>query len=36
MSLQDALVAVPPMDIPGYGRCAIAMIGSIQSGYWQR
>ena len=35
-SAQGALVAVPPMDIPGYGRCAIVMIGSIQSGYWQR
>jgi predicted enzyme related to lactoylglutathione lyase len=35
-SAQGALVAVPPMDIPGYGRCAIVMMGSIQSGYWQR
>jgi len=34
-SAQGALVAVPPMDIPGYGRCAIVMIASIQSGYWQ-
>lgn len=30
-----ALIAVPPMEIPGYGRCAIVMIGAVQSGFWQ-
>jgi hypothetical protein len=36
MSLQGALVEVPPMEILDYGCCAIVMIGSIQSSYWQR
>ena len=30
-----AKVAVPPMEIPGRGICAIIMLGSIQSGFWQ-
>ena len=30
-----AEIAVPPMDIPGRGKCAIIMLGSIQSGFWQ-
>lgn len=30
-----AEVAVPPMEIPGRGRCAILMYGAIQSGLWQ-
>lgn len=30
-----ATVAVPPMDIPGYGQCAIVMFGTIESGFWQ-
>lgn len=30
-----AFVAVPPMKISGYGRCAIVMFGQIQSGFWQ-
>ena len=28
-------IAVPPMDIPGRGQCAIIMFGAIQSGFWQ-
>jgi len=30
-----AKIAVPPMDIPGRGQCAILMYGAIQSGLWQ-
>jgi len=30
-----AEVAVPPMEIPGRGKCAIIMFGLIQSGFWQ-
>jgi len=30
-----AEVVVPPMEIPGHGKCAIIMLGSIQSGFWQ-
>ena len=30
-----ALIAVPPMEIPGYGKCAILMHGTIQSGLWE-
>lgn len=30
-----AEVAVPPMEIPGRGKCAILMFGPIQSGLWQ-
>lgn len=30
-----AEVAVPPMEIPGRGKCAILFYGSIQSGLWQ-
>lgn len=30
-----AQVAVPPMDIPGRGKCAAPMYGAIQSGFWQ-
>ena len=30
-----AKVAVPVMDIPGRGKCAILMYGAIQSGLWQ-
>lgn len=30
-----AIVAVPPMEIPGRGKCAIIMFSGVQSGYWQ-
>lgn len=30
-----AKIAVPPMEIPGRGRCAIIIFGGIQSGFWQ-
>ena len=30
-----AKIAVPAMDIPGHGKCAIVMYGTIQSGFWQ-
>lgn len=32
---QGATVAVPPMNLPGYGRCAIVIVGDIQSGFWE-
>jgi predicted enzyme related to lactoylglutathione lyase len=31
-----AEVAVPPMEIPGHGKCAIYVLGGIQHGLWQR
>ena len=30
-----AVVAVPPMEIPGRGKCAVLIYGAIQSGLWQ-
>lgn len=30
-----AEIAVPPMEIPGYGHCAILMCAGVQSGLWQ-
>ncbi len=30
-----AEVAVPPMDIPGRGQCAIYIIDGVQHGLWQ-
>ena len=30
-----ALVAMPPMEIPGRGRFAIVIQGGIDSGFWQ-
>ena len=30
-----AHIAVPPMEIPGRGKCAIVMFGAVQSGFWQ-
>ena len=32
---EGAEAAVPPMEIPGRGKCAILFYGSIQSGLWQ-
>jgi len=34
-SQTGAEIAVPVMDIPGRGKCAIIMYGAIQSGFWQ-
>ena len=28
-------IMVPPMVIPGYGKCAILMFGALQSGLWE-
>lgn len=33
--LSGAEILVPSMDIPGRGKCAVLMLGSIQSGLWQ-
>lgn len=30
-----AEVAVPPMELPGHGVCAITIQGGIESGFWQ-
>ncbi len=30
-----AEIMVPPMEIPGMGRCSILLVGGIQQGYWQ-
>jgi len=30
-----AEVIVPPMELPGHGRCAILYQGGIESGLWQ-
>ena len=30
-----AQVALPPMEIPGHGTCAIVIQGGIESGLWQ-
>lgn len=30
-----AEIAVPPMELPGHGICAIIIKGGIQSGFWQ-
>jgi predicted enzyme related to lactoylglutathione lyase len=31
-----AEVALPPMEIPGHGTCAIYIAGGVQHGLWQR
>jgi len=28
-------IALPPMELPGYGKCAIYIQGGIQHGLWQ-
>ncbi len=30
-----AKIALPPMDLPGHGTCAIFIQGGIESGLWQ-
>ena len=30
-----AEVAVPPMELPGHGTCAIVIQSGIESGFWQ-
>lgn len=30
-----AEVALPPMELAGYGTCAIVIQGGIESGFWQ-
>lgn len=30
-----AEIAVPPMEIPGHGKCAIYLQGGIEAGFWQ-
>lgn len=30
-----AQVALPPMELPGHGTCAIVIHGGIETGYWQ-
>ena len=30
-----AEVALPPMELPGHGTCAIVIHGGIESGFWQ-
>jgi len=30
-----AEVAVPPMELPGHGQCAIVIENGIESGFWQ-
>ena len=31
-----APIIVPPMELPGHGKCAIYVVGGIQHGLWQR
>ncbi len=30
-----AVVALPPMELPGHGTCAIVIQGGIDCGFWQ-
>ncbi|MEM6980026.1 MAG: hypothetical protein AAF539_10195 [Planctomycetota bacterium] len=30
-----AEIAVPPMEIPGHGKCAVYFLGGIEAGFWQ-
>lgn len=30
-----ALIAVPPMELPGHGRCAIYLQGGAEMGLWE-
>ncbi len=31
-----AQLALPPMELPGHGRCAIYILGGVEHGIWQR
>ncbi len=31
-----AEIALPPMELPGHGTCAIVIQGGIECGLWQR
>lgn len=31
-----AMIALPPMEIPGHGTCAIYILGGVDHGLWQR
>lgn len=33
---RGADVALPPMDLPSHGRCAIVIQGGSQVGFWQK
>ena len=30
-----AEIALPPMDLPGHGKCAVLIRGDVQTGLWQ-
>ena len=30
-----ALIALPPMELPGHGTCAVVIQGGIECGLWQ-
>ena len=30
-----AIVALPPMPLPGHGQCAIVIQGGVEMGFWQ-
>lgn len=30
-----AEIAVPPMEIPGHGKCAVYFQGGVEAGFWQ-
>jgi predicted enzyme related to lactoylglutathione lyase len=32
---RGAQIALPPMELPGHGQCAIYFLGGIQYGLWQ-
>jgi uncharacterized protein len=34
-SAAGAEIIVPPMELPGHGRCALLHQGGIESGLWQ-
>lgn len=31
-----AVIALPPMKLPGHGTCAICIRGGIEHGFWQK
>ncbi len=31
-----AKIALPPMELPGYGTCAIYLAGGVEHGLWQK